>query len=429
MPGDSQVSLVPSSVREALLDPHWRRAMEEEYAALLANQTWDLRPGVDYDETFSPVVKPTTVRTVLSLALTRGWPVHQLDVKNAFLHGVLTETVYCSKPAGFVDSSCPDIVCRLKKSLYSLKQAPRAWNHRFVAFLLTLGFVEAKSDISLFIYHYGAETAYLLLYVDDIVLTASSESLLRRIIASLQQEFAMKDLGRLHHFLGVTVEPHPAGLLLHQRQYTLDILERAGMTDCKPCSTPVDTQGKLSEVEGTQVTDPTAYRSLAGALQYLIFTRPDITYAVQQICLHMHDPREPHLVALKRILRYLRGSVDFGLLLHRRSSSTELVVYTDADWTGCPDTRRSTSGYAVFLGDNLVSWSSKRQPVVSRSSAEAEYRAVANGVAEASWLQQLLAELHSPLSRSALTRMTAKHIHSCTYFWRLARDISSSSRF
>jgi len=176
--------------------------------------------------------------------------------------------------------------------------------------------VEAKSDTSLFIYHHVAETAYLLLYVDDIVLTASSESLLRRIIASLQQEFAMKDLGALHHFLGVAVEPHPAGLLLHQRQYTLDILERARMTDCKPCSTPVDTQGKLSETEGTPVTDPTTYRSLVGALQYLTFTQSNITYAVQQICLHMHDPREPHLTALKRILRYLRGTVDFSLQLH-----------------------------------------------------------------------------------------------------------------
>ncbi|XP_021305478.1 uncharacterized protein LOC110431103 [Sorghum bicolor] len=187
--------------------------MEEEYAALLANQTWDLgftqRPGVDYDETFSPVVKPTTVRTVLSLALTHGWPVHQLDVKNAFLHGVLTEIVYCSQPTGFADSSRPDM-----------------------------------------------------------------------------------------------------------RQYTLDILERARMTDCKPCSTPVDTQGKLSETEGTPVTDPTTYRSLVGALQYLTFTQSNITYAVQQICLHMHDPREPHLTALKRILRYLRGTVDFSLQLH-----------------------------------------------------------------------------------------------------------------
>ena len=154
------------------------------------------------------------------------------------------------------------------------------------------------------------------------------------------------------------------------------------MTDCKPCSTPVDTQAKLSADLGDPVADPTAYRSLAGALQYLTFTRPDLTYAVQQVCLYMHDPRESHLTALKRLLRYVRGTADLGLVLHR-SSFAELVVYTDADWAGCPDTRRSTSGYAVFLGGNLVSWSSKRQPVVSRYSAEAEYRAVASSVTEA----------------------------------------------
>jgi hypothetical protein len=421
--GEPRVSPVPSSIRDALADPHWRRAMEEEYAALLANQTWDLVPrpsgcnvvtgkwiwthkrradgtlerykarwvlrgftqwpGVDYDETFSPVVKPATVRTVLSLALSRSWLVHQLDVKNAFLHGTLLEIVYCSQLAGFVDSSRPDMVCRLNKSLYGLKQAPRAWYSLFATFLLTLGFTEAKSDMSLFVYRRGDETSYLLLYVDDIVLTASSQQLLQSVISSLQQEFAMKDLGQLHHFLGVTVEPHPSGLLMHQRQYALDILERAGMTDCKPCSTPVDTQAKLSADLGDPVADPTAYRSLAGALQYLTFTRPDLTYAVQQVCLHMHDPRESHLAALKRLLRYVRGTVDLGLVLHR-SSSAELVVYTEADRAGCSDTRRSTSGYAVFLGGNLVSWSSKRQPVVSRSSAEADYRAVANGVAEAS---------------------------------------------
>ena len=173
------------------------------------------------------------------------------------------------------------------------------------------------------------------------------------------------------------------------------------MADCKPCTTPVDTQAKVSSDDGPPVSDPTAFQSLAGALQYLTFTRPDIPYAVQQVCLHMHDPREPHLNAVKRILRYLRGTLDYGLLL-RRSSAAELVVYTDADWAGCSDTHRSTSGYVVFLGDNLISWSSKRQPVVSRSSAEAEYRAVANGVAEACWLRQLLQELHNPLVRSTL---------------------------
>jgi hypothetical protein len=158
----------------------------ERYKACWVLWGFTQRPRVDYDETFSLVVKPATVCTVLSLALTCSWPVHQLDMKNAFLHGLLTETVYYSQPAGFVDSSRPDMICRLNKSLYGLKQAPRAWNHRFATFLLTLGFVEAKSDTSLFIYHRGAEAAYLLLYVDDIILIASSESLLRWIITSLQ---------------------------------------------------------------------------------------------------------------------------------------------------------------------------------------------------------------------------------------------------
>jgi hypothetical protein len=156
------------------------------------------------------------------------------------------------------------------------------------------------------------------------------------------------------------------------------------MVDCKPCTTPVDLHAKLARDSGPPIEDTSQFWGIAGALQYLTFTRSDIAYAVQQICLHMHDPREPHLTAMKRILRYLQGTPDYGLLLRQSSSS---------DWVGCPDTRRSTSGYAVFLGDNLISWSVKRQTVVSRSSAEAEYRAVANSVAEATWLRQLLCEL------------------------------------
>ena len=287
----------------------------------------------------------------------------------------------------------------LNRSLYGLKQVPCAWYSRFVTCLLSLGFVEAKSNTSMFIYRRGNDIMYLL-YVDDIVLTASSDGLLRRTIDALQQEFSMKDLGPLHHFLGLSVTRQHGSMHLSQRHYILEILERAGMSDCKPCSTPIDTHSKLS-ANGDPVDDATDYRSIAGALQYLTFTRPDIAYVVQQVCLFMHDPRMPHLALIKRILRYLHGTLDHGLLLHRTDPSA-LVVYTDDDWAGCPDTRKSTSGYGVFLGDNLISWSSKRQQTVSRSSAEAEYRAVANGVAEASWLRQLLLELHSPLTRATV---------------------------
>ncbi|GJT16529.1 ribonuclease H-like domain-containing protein [Tanacetum coccineum] len=376
----SSISPIPKSPFVALSDPHWRDAMLDEYNALIKNGIWILVPkppnvnvvrsmwlfrhkyhavgslsgykarlvangrsqqfGVDCDETFSPVVKPATICTVLSLALSRGWPIHQLDVKNAFLNGDLSETVYMYQPLGFVNSRFPHHVCRLQRSLYGLKQALRAWFQRFA--------------------------------VDDIILTASSTTLLQRIISSLHQDFDMTDLGALNYFFDISVTRDSTSMFLSQKKYAMTLLERAHMTNCNSVRTPVDTESKLGS-DGDPVSDPTLYRSLAGSLQYLTFTRPDISYAVQQICLFMHDPREPHLAALKRILRYLRGTLDFGLQLYA-SPSTYLVAYTNADWAGCPTTRRSTSGYCVFLGDNLLSWSAKRQHTLSRSSAEAEYR-------------------------------------------------------
>lgn len=270
------LSLIPRTYHAALADTNWRDAMQEEYSAPMSNCTWDLVPlppgtniatgkwnfrhkfladgrldrykarwvlcgfsqcpGIVFDETFSPIIKPAIVCTVLSLAVSRNWPIHQLDVKNAFLHGTLAETVFCMQPSGFVDPAQPNSVCRLNKSLYGLKQAPCAWYSRFATFLRSVRFVEAKAYTSLFICRRGGDVAYLLLYVDDIVLTASSTSLLHWTISSLQSEFSMKDLGELHHFLGVSVSRHSFGLFLTQRQYGLEILERVGMFDCKPCS-------------------------------------------------------------------------------------------------------------------------------------------------------------------------------------------------
>ncbi|GJR67710.1 ribonuclease H-like domain-containing protein [Tanacetum coccineum] len=246
----------------------------------------------------------------------------------------------------------------------------------------------------------GSDVAYLLLYVDDIILTTSSTALLERIITLLHSEFAMTDLGSFNYFLGVSAQRSKSGLFLSQSKFTEEILEHAHMQHCNPCKTPVDTESKLGS-DGDPVSDPTLYRSLAGALQYLTFTRPDISYDVQQIRLYMHDPRDPHFTALKRILHYVRRTIDHGLQLHV-SSTSQLTAYTDADWAGCPVTRRCTSGYCVFLGDNLLSWSAKRQVTLSRSSAEAEYRGVANVVAETAWIRNLLLELLTPLSTATL---------------------------
>ncbi|KAL3338038.1 hypothetical protein AABB24_030290 [Solanum stoloniferum] len=305
------------------------------------------------------------------------------------------------QPLGYRDRTHPDYVCLLRKFLYGLKQAPRAWYKRFVDYVLSIGFTNSRCDNSLFIYSKGLDMAYILLYVDDIILIASSDALRCSIMALLSSEFPMKDLGLLNYFLGIAVTRHKGGIVLSQRKYAEEIIERASMSSCKSTLTPIDSKPKVSANSSAPYADPTLYKSLAGALQYLTFIRPDISYVVQQICLHMHNPRIDHFNALKRIIRYVKGTLDHGLHIYPSSFST-LVSYTDADWRGCPDTRRSTSGYCVFLGDNLVSWSSKRQPTLSRSSAEVEYRGVANVVSESCWIRNLLLELHCPIKKATL---------------------------
>ncbi|GJZ29747.1 ribonuclease H-like domain-containing protein, partial [Tanacetum coccineum] len=293
-------------------------------APLIANGSTQFE-GVDVDETFRLVVKPSTIRTVFSLAASRHWPIHQLDVKNDFLHGDLSESVYMHQPPGFWDSVHPGYVCLLQRSLYGLKQPSELGFSALHLILLGLVFSHSRYDSSLFIYRQGTDIAYLLLYVDDIVLTTSSKSLLQQIIRSLHQEFAMTDLGPLSYFPGISVTRDSSGSFLSQRKYDFEILDRAHMDNCNPSRTHIDTESKLGS-DGDPVSDSTMYRSLAGSLQYLTFTHLDISYAVQQVCLHMHDPREPYFSALKRILRYIRSTLDFGLQLFS-SSTTDLVAY------------------------------------------------------------------------------------------------------
>jgi hypothetical protein len=331
---------------------------------------------------------------VFSIAVSSGWKIHQLDIHNAFLNGVLDEEVYMKQPPGFVDSALPGHVCRLHKSLYGLKQAPRAWYTRLNDFLLSIGFRASKVDTSLFIFSVGSDICYLLVYVDDILLTGNNVVLLQRLIRLLSSEFKLRDLGDVHYFLGVEVQTTSMGLMLCQHKYTLDILTRAGMLSCKPVDTPISAS-KATIMPDSLFPDATRFRQLVGALQYLTFTRPDICFAVNRVCQFMHAPTESHWAAVKRILRYLRGTASHGLHI-TRSSSFALHGFTDADWAGSIEDRKSTGGYLVFFGQTPISWKSGKQRTVARSSTEAEYKALADGTAEVIWLQYLLTDLQIP---------------------------------
>ncbi|GAU13081.1 hypothetical protein TSUD_173810 [Trifolium subterraneum] len=381
----------PKTTKQALKDHKWFAAMIEEFEALKRNQTWTLVPlpqnrdvigckwvfrtkenadgtinkykarlvakgfhqvhGFDFNETFSPMIKPITIRLILSLVVSYKWPLKQLDVNNAFLNGLLEEEVYMVQLPGF---EVPDanLVCKLNKALYGLKQAPRQWFDRLTTALLQFGFQASKCDPSLFTYTKNRQVVYLLVYVDDIIITGSSSTLVQTLVQKLDSVFSLKQLGDLEYFLGIEVKQLPdKSLLLTQSKYIKDLLVKTNMVDCKPINTPMMSSCKLSKVGSAGMSDTTLYRSVVGSLQYATITRPEISFAVNKVCQFMSAPFESHWIAVKRILRYLRGTIQFGLKISPTAvhHPLPLKVLCDADWAANPDDRRSTSGAAIFL--------------------------------------------------------------------------------
>ena len=260
--------------------------------------------GLDYKETFSPVVKAVTIRLVLGYAVSNSWPVRQLDVNQAFLRGTLNEEVFMDQPPGFIDADRPTHVCRLKKAIYGLKQAPRAWYLELKNFLILCGFTNSYADASLFFHSRNNLLVYVLVYVDDILVTGNNNDAVSRVIAALGERFSLKDQGDVNYFCGIEVTRTSHGLHLMQRKYILDLLVKTNMFEAKPVATPMQTTPKLSLQSGNPITNVTEYRMVVGSLQYLAFTRPDISFAVNRLSQFMHKPTDEHWQAAKRILRY-----------------------------------------------------------------------------------------------------------------------------
>jgi hypothetical protein len=430
-------SIEPYRVEDALKDLDWVLAMQEELNNFTRNEVWHLVPrpnqnvvgtkwvfrnkqdehgvvtrnkarlvaegysqveGLDFGETYAPVARLESIHILLAYATYHGFKLYQMDVKSAFLNGPIKEEVYVEQPPGFEDSEYPNHVYKLSKALYGLKQAPRAWYECQRDFLITNGFKVGKADPTLFTKTIANDLFVCQIYVDDIIFGSTNKSTCEEFSRIMIQKFEMSMMGELKYFLGFQVKQLQEGTFISQTKYIQDILTKFGMKDAKPIKTPMGTNGHLDLDTGGKSVDQKVYRSMIGSLLYLCASRPDIMLSVCMCARFQADPKEVHLRAVKRILRYLVHTPKFGLW-YPKGSTFDLIGYSDADWVGCKIDRKSTSGTCQFLGRSLVSWASKKQNFVALSTAEAEYIASGHCCVQLLWMRQTLRDYGYKLTK------------------------------
>ena len=428
-------SIEPKNIKSALLDDEWIVAMEEELNQFARNDVWYLVPrpknvnvigtkwiyknktdndgnvvrnkarlvaqgytqveGIDFDETFAPVARLESIRLLFAVACHLNFKLHQMDVKTAFLNGVLQEEVFVEQPKGFEDPHFPNHVYKLKKALYGLKQAPRAWYDRLSTHLLSKGYTRGIVDKTLFVKRNNGEFTIAQVYVDDIVFGSTSDDEVKTFTQVMSNEFEMSLMCELTHFLGLQVDQKHDGLFFSQSKYAKDLVKKFGLEDCKIAKSPMSTSVSLQHDPSEKCVDQTLYRSMIGSLLYLTASRPDISYSVGVCARFQSDPKESHLKAVKRIIKYVLGTIDYGIF-YTKDTNISIVAFCDADWGGNKDERKSTSGGCFYVGNNLVSWHSKKQTCISLSTAEAEYIAAGSCCTQLLWMKNMLKDYGFP---------------------------------
>lgn len=394
--------LVERPVKCKTLKAKWvfalKRNQEGEiirYKARFVAKGYNQREGIDFNETYAPVIRQSSLRFLMALAVQNDLKIDQMDVTTAYLHGDLEEEIYIEQPEGFNDES--NRVCRLKKSLYGLKQSGRQWNFKLDDTLKSFGLIKSKMDPC--IYFNENLDLIIAIYVDDLLIFWKNASVLDHIKKALNTSFKMKDLGTAKCCLGINIKQSNGKIELDQKNYINKVLERFNMKDCKPISTPSDLNQKLSmnSKDDSEAHDESKqripYQEAVGSLLYLAqCTRPDISFAVNDVSRFNSNFNLVHWKAVKRIMRYLKGSIDFKLI-YEKGENDELHGYCDADWASDIDKRRSCTGYIFRMSRGAITWSSKRQQTIALSTTEAEYMAMASAVQEALWVRQLANEL------------------------------------